>query len=121
MLLLANRVALLAVLARPEEADAAMRELVPAAERAGIPLRTFFARLTVADHFFDRALWDDAVTELAVLEEDPIEPEVAYRVWAHGLGGPDRRPPWRGHRGRPAHRRDGRPRPQPGVVLVPAA
>jgi DNA-binding CsgD family transcriptional regulator/tetratricopeptide (TPR) repeat protein len=84
LLLLSNLAGVLTALDLPD-VDPVIRDLLPAAERAGSPQRIFTARLTTAEHWFFRGRWDDAVTELGMLEEDLIDLRSSNAVWMHGL------------------------------------
>jgi hypothetical protein len=79
-LLLGNRVVFLGNIDRDADADAAARELLALAERAGTA-RISAARLSVATFLFDTGRWDDALAELGACSS-PAPTPWTTRSWA---------------------------------------
>jgi DNA-binding CsgD family transcriptional regulator/transcriptional regulator with XRE-family HTH domain len=83
-LLLGNRMVALNNLGRLAEAEHALAHAVTLAERTGSPPRLAATRVQVADVYFYRGRWDNALAELDaaadLVASDPIR-----RIWLHGI------------------------------------
>jgi hypothetical protein len=84
LLLLHNRLVMLANLDRLVEAEAAAAATVGAAERSGSPARLATVRIGAAETYYDLGRWDDALAQLE-MAADPPHPPVVYRFLLHGL------------------------------------
>jgi DNA-binding CsgD family transcriptional regulator len=71
---------------RPEETDAAIRQMLQAAERLGSPRRLAMCRKTAATIWYFRGRWDDAAAELEILAgHRALQAHGYLRLQVHGL------------------------------------
>ena len=83
VLLLANRAVSLVNLGRPAEVPAAIGTALAAAERLGTVQRLVFVRTIAADLYFNHGRWDDALAELAALDDLAVTDRFMLVRW-HG-------------------------------------
>jgi DNA-binding CsgD family transcriptional regulator len=77
LLLLVNKGVALGLLDHYDEAFSAVREAKQLAERAGLMVRRAQAHCTLGELLFHTGRWDDAIAEVAALQEDIKDPGVA--------------------------------------------
>jgi DNA-binding CsgD family transcriptional regulator len=86
LLLLSNRAGMLGELDRHAEADAAIRQALALAERAGTPRLATICTAAV-DYYFQMGQWDDVLAVLPVLEAaiGNLDDSHYDRIYTHGL------------------------------------